>query len=125
MHARYSGRSLALARAVAPHAVDEREHGTLVPTDELPERGLVSLLRPRHHLPVAGGLQVAGPIFRAYDAVSCRRSPAPFGRRGEAELRAPPVHRHRAALRLPEPLAEPERRPRLAPRGGRAARLGS
>src|SRR5438094_156976 len=54
-------------RPVVYHAVEQREQRPLVAAHQFAERRLVTLLRPRHDLLVAGARQVARPIFRAYD----------------------------------------------------------
>src|SRR6266516_1324545 len=116
-------------RAVAHHAIQQRENGPLVAAHQLAERGFVALLRPRHDLRIAGAGQVARPIFRAYDAppssASCVRGCRALGWRSEAVVRTQHVRRDRAALRPAEPSLEPQCGPLLAPRRGATARVGA
>src|SRR5207247_6935609 len=98
-------------RAIAHHPIEQRKHGTLVATHELAECRVMTLLCPRHHLLIAGGVQVVRPIFRAYGSLR--------------SLRAQHVHRDRSALRLPEPPAQPQRGSVLAAHRRGAPRLGS
>src|SRR5207245_1672400 len=98
-------------RAIAYHPVQQREHRTFVPAHQLAESGVVSLLCPRDDLLIAGVAQVVRPIFRAYESVS--------------SLRPWHVHGDRPALRLPEPPAQSQRGPVVAPHRRRTTRLGS